>query len=246
MKTLVKDIVILPFLFTFLSFLSHFSFLPNQSSDSNKGFPDWIYGIIGKSNLQSESDKTPHSISGNLRANGLALSNHNLAIVSTKQTFQTDSGGSFKVSLSIGTYLVSIQNSSNQEIGMFRLLVTRGGGISVEAISPGLSVEANGVSSGKGDNQVATVAFDPVPGTYNSDQSLPGKKQLLSLVDWGRSSPAINITYFPATYFGNYYWTSNSTINNLAGAWIIVFQFGFSAAHGKIENTNYVRCVRGP
>ncbi len=76
-----------------------------------------------------------------------------------------------------------------------------------------------------------------------SDWRLPSRMELVSIVDYGRYSPAINATYFPGTSSSSY-WSSTTTAYSTSYAWYVDFDYGYSS------NTNnaysyYVRCVRG-
>ena len=76
-----------------------------------------------------------------------------------------------------------------------------------------------------------------------SDWRLPNQNELLSLVDYSASSPAINTTYFPATQSSGY-WSSTSYKPSPSGAWVVSFYDGGTNYNGK-TTSNYVRCVRG-
>jgi len=77
-----------------------------------------------------------------------------------------------------------------------------------------------------------------------SDWRLPNIKELVSIVDYGKSVPAIDPTYFPATIPAGYYWSSTSY--NLSTAWEIYFSNGgtFNSVD-KTSSGKYMRCVRG-
>lgn len=57
------------------------------------------------------------------------------------------------------------------------------------------------------------------------DWRLPNVKELMSIVDYGRYSPAIDPTFFPNTQ-SLYYWTSTIYANNTAYAWYVHFGYG--------------------
>ncbi|MBM3254534.1 MAG: DUF1566 domain-containing protein [Candidatus Omnitrophica bacterium] len=76
-----------------------------------------------------------------------------------------------------------------------------------------------------------------------SDWRLPNVRELLSLVDYSRSAPAINTTYFPNTALTDY-WSSTTHALTTSQAWGVCYDYGRSFHFDKSE-TNYVRCVRG-
>jgi hypothetical protein len=74
----------------------------------------------------------------------------------------------------------------------------------------------------------------------HSDWRLPTRIELVSLVDYATSNPAINSAFSgtPEAAF----WTSSAYA--LAGhAWSVYFSNG-ATDHGTVSNTNRVRCVR--
>jgi len=76
-----------------------------------------------------------------------------------------------------------------------------------------------------------------------SDWRLPSVKELQSLVEYGCSSPSINLTIFPNTQ-SDFYWSSTSSAGGASTAWII------SSGEGGFSNSNKtityrVRLVRG-
>lgn len=79
-----------------------------------------------------------------------------------------------------------------------------------------------------------------------SDWRLPNRRELISIIDYGRDNPAINTTYFPeCNPYLSYYWSSTSS--QASDAWVV--QFGGSGG-GKSDTYSkrgacYVRCVRG-
>ena len=67
--------------------------------------------------------------------------------------------------------------------------------------------------------------------------------ELLTLVDYGVSVPAITGAYFPNT-ISSLYWSSTTYAGNTANAWNVYFYYGSTYYNSK-TNVYYVRCVRG-
>ncbi len=78
------------------------------------------------------------------------------------------------------------------------------------------------------------------------DWRLPNLRELQSLVNTGRHSPALDPIFFPNTRSGstNGYWTSSGRAGNRAEAWIVRFSEGI-VQHTPKSNTFHVRLVRG-
>jgi hypothetical protein len=77
----------------------------------------------------------------------------------------------------------------------------------------------------------------------NTDWRLPTIKELRSLADYSRFSPAINTTYFPGTV-SSVYWASTTTADGMYGAWGVSFPNGVDGMSFK-PSSYYVRAVRG-
>jgi hypothetical protein len=60
-----------------------------------------------------------------------------------------------------------------------------------------------------------------------SDWRLPTAKELLSLVDYTRHDPGVDVDAFPFIK-PNYYWTSTPVAGNAGYAWIVSFSYGDS------------------
>ena len=75
-----------------------------------------------------------------------------------------------------------------------------------------------------------------------SDWRLPTRIELVSLIDFGRSGPAINTTYFPSTP-SDWFWSSSPRADLSLAAFYISFNFGDTYGDAK-TTPNYVRCVR--
>ncbi|MEW6260159.1 MAG: DUF1566 domain-containing protein [Thermodesulfobacteriota bacterium] len=76
-----------------------------------------------------------------------------------------------------------------------------------------------------------------------TDWRLPTFKELRSLVDYSRYTPAINTTFFPDTV-ASFYWSSTSYAYSPDFAWSVFFYDGFDSRYEKYYSF-YVRAVRG-
>lgn len=75
---------------------------------------------------------------------------------------------------------------------------------------------------------------------------VPTRRELLSIVHYGATSPAIDGNYFPATQ-SNAYWSSDSCAGFLADAWVVFFNGGGGVAGYDRAGQYFVRLVRsGP
>jgi hypothetical protein len=73
------------------------------------------------------------------------------------------------------------------------------------------------------------------------DWRLPTKIELLSLVDYGRSTPSINPVF--TDFVSAYYWSSTLVAGTPGSAWIVYFYTGYPDRI-PMSYPNYVRCVR--
>lgn len=71
---------------------------------------------------------------------------------------------------------------------------------------------------------------------------VPSRQELESLVDFGRTMPAINTDFFPNTK-NNFYWSYAPVVGQKESAWGVSFQFGYSGPL-KRDNGRNVRLVR--
>jgi len=85
----------------------------------------------------------------------------------------------------------------------------------------------------------------------HSDWRLPNIKELYSIVDASKISPAIDTNYFPGTLSANY-WSSTTTVFSTANAWTVNFSLGDTGGGLKTGgpapppySNVYTRCVRG-
>jgi hypothetical protein len=101
--------------------------------------------------------------------------------------------------------------------------------------------------TGVGDAATDTEAFIKALNSANfggfSDWRLPTRKELWTIVDYGRYNPAINTTYFPDTV-SSYYWSSTTDVSYTYSAWHMYFGEGFDGHYYKNDHY-YVRAVRG-
>ena len=77
---------------------------------------------------------------------------------------------------------------------------------------------------------------------------LPTRIELLSLVDFTRTSPAINTTAFPGLPGGKYHWTASPwVVSQIAtkpqDSWIVNFFEGLTSNAGDRTLAEYARCV---
>jgi hypothetical protein len=80
---------------------------------------------------------------------------------------------------------------------------------------------------------------------------LPTRIELLSLVDFTRTGPAINTTSFPSVPGGKYHWTSSPwVVSQIATkpqySWIVNFSEGLTSNAGDRTAAEYARCVSAP
>jgi len=74
---------------------------------------------------------------------------------------------------------------------------------------------------------------------------MPTVKELEGVTDLGRSSPAIDPTYFPNTP-SSYVWSGSPSAGNSSYAWYVVFSVGYASnRYGGRSGAGQVRLVRG-
>jgi hypothetical protein len=101
--------------------------------------------------------------------------------------------------------------------------------------------------TGAGDAATDTEAFIRTMNSSNfggfSDWRMPSRKELKTIVDYGRYNPAINAGYFANTAASNY-WCSTTNVSNTGYAWSMNFYYG-EDNYGYAKGDNfYVRAVR--
>ena len=104
----------------------------------------------------------------------------------------------------------------------------------------GLIWEADGASSSNWATALTDCQALALPGT---GWHLPNIKELISIVDYNNSNPAINGSYFTNTQ-NAYYWTSTTFAASVSYAYIVSFGAGYASNDFK-SSGYYVRCVRG-
>jgi len=77
----------------------------------------------------------------------------------------------------------------------------------------------------------------------HNDWRLPNLKELISIVDYGRIFPSINVSFF--TSLSDYYWSNTTHASITEEAWIVNFNDGVTATDSKDPANYYVRPVRG-
>jgi hypothetical protein len=80
---------------------------------------------------------------------------------------------------------------------------------------------------------------------------LPTRIELLSLVDFTRTGPAINTTSFPSVPGGKYHWTSSPwVVSQIATkpqySWMVNFSDGLTSNAADRTAAEYARCVSAP
>ena len=77
----------------------------------------------------------------------------------------------------------------------------------------------------------------------HDDWRLPSKKELESIVNYGKYAPAIDLQIFPNTKSGNY-WSDTPYAGDMSKTWIVSFTNGSMSASANTTLAS-ARCVRG-
>jgi|GEM_PF-2202367 len=77
----------------------------------------------------------------------------------------------------------------------------------------------------------------------HTDWSIPHREVLLSIVDYSRQQPAIDINYFPNN-IGGWYWSSSPSANNSNNAWLVSFYLGGILSTPR-DSARRIQLVRG-
>ena len=91
--------------------------------------------------------------------------------------------------------------------------------------------------------QVAVTYCEDLDLGGHTDWWLPDIYDLLSIVHYGRSGPAVDTTYFTEIASGNY-WSSSSRADDDEQAWYVAFNIGQNSYSGKTSSAR-VMCIRG-
>lgn len=75
----------------------------------------------------------------------------------------------------------------------------------------------------------------------HNDWRLPNKNELLSIVDYTKSYPAISDEFQNTSSY--FYWSSTTNASDPSRAWEVFFYDGFSSNYYKTDR-NHVRCAR--
>ena len=80
----------------------------------------------------------------------------------------------------------------------------------------------------------------------HSDWRMPTRRELQSLVDYGRLNPSIDPAYFPNTYslYGTSYWSGSPYADDSSAAWFVDFYDGQVNGQDRADSL-HVRLVRG-
>ena len=77
----------------------------------------------------------------------------------------------------------------------------------------------------------------------HNDWRIPNERELQSLVDFGRSAPAIDAIFSPTS--PSAYWSSTTDAGDASAAWFVHFVGGGTDIFDKSANSLFVRAVRG-
>ena len=86
------------------------------------------------------------------------------------------------------------------------------------------------------------VTYDDALKVLGEDWRLPTIKELFSLVDHTKESPAIDVEVFPDTK-SDWYWSSTPAVWNGAAVWVVYFSYGLVGSDLRY-NSACVRAVR--
>ena len=93
-------------------------------------------------------------------------------------------------------------------------------------------------------NGLMTGACSLSDGSVATDWRLPNLKELLSLVDYGESSPALPLGHPFTSVQSSFYWSSSSLVSFPSFAWVVTMGDG-NAGSGNKTNNLFVWPVRG-
>jgi hypothetical protein len=93
-------------------------------------------------------------------------------------------------------------------------------------------------------NTLASGSAGLTDGSQAGNWRLPNVRELQSLADYSKVSPALPENHPFTGVMSTYYWTSTTYAYNTDGAWTIGYADGYVSAYYKTESY-YVWCVRG-
>jgi hypothetical protein len=102
---------------------------------------------------------------------------------------------------------------------------------------------AVGTDNGGANTQAFVASVNSVGLCGATNWRLPNKNELVSIVDFSASQPAIDSEYFPNT-ISSWYWSSSPDAYSSGNAWVVNFGDGGDSRNGK-SSDSYVRLVRG-
>ncbi len=80
---------------------------------------------------------------------------------------------------------------------------------------------------------------------HDTDWRLPNRKEMKSLIDYGRSNPALPSGHpFTGVQSNNFYWSSTTHAVNTTYAWLVFFNYGHVGSNVK-ASSYYVWPIRG-
>ena len=100
---------------------------------------------------------------------------------------------------------------------------------------------ASGTYDATNNSATTDVCGDLTLGGY-TDWRLPTEDELMSIVNYGTYSPAIDVTYFPNTN-SSFYWSNTTYADATDYAWDVNLGYGYVKIYTKTSG-RYVRCVR--
>jgi hypothetical protein len=93
-------------------------------------------------------------------------------------------------------------------------------------------------------NTLASGSAGLTDGSQAGDWRLPNVRELQSLADYSKVSPALPENHPFTGVMSTYYWTSTTYAYNTDGAWTIGYADGYVSAYFKTDSY-YLWCVRG-
>jgi hypothetical protein len=241
------------------------AFIKSLNDASYGGFSDWRMPTIkelayllnyrNSSGLQINTDYFPNTVSSfywsstSVRSNPRNAFGMNLSDGSDEKDIKlfnyyvraVRGGQSGSSGSSVTGSLDSMRGASTANVDAFDSCTDNGDG-TVTDTSSGLMWEQAGSSNEMRWEQALAYSEGLNCGGY-TDWRLPTIKELRSLVDYSRYSPAIDTACFPKAAASRY-WSSTTDPGSTSSAWCIHFNDGDDDSYDKSGNA-YVRAVRG-